>query len=764
MIITLNAPQLGDYWDTNTGNRVTGPLQANGEVEWRNGLANGQFLVFGAGIRCRDLTVHQLSGQCAIVDSVIYLNDVTASLNEQDFISANGIFDSRPPFQYRGKLTANLADLAVFNPLVQASGNDRRIGGSLAIDWNGSGAIRGRNAGTLKLTLENGRYGEAQALQANVDASYSPDGLNIPVIFLRSDKMDFQANAQTRGETLEISKIQLNQGAQKYADGYVSVPFVWNNIGTSKSPFVTDGPVTATFQTENLDIKKTFEDVGAKAPASGTANVKFQASGTLSELNADLAIQMRDLRSATIPKLEPASVNLTAQAHNNQLTINGSVQQPKIQPITLTGVLPFRTSEILQQGKVPEDTPVKAQVRLPRSSVNFVRQFVPAVEELDGDVALDVSVDGTIARPVLSGSGDMTINVGRFTNATLPALQNFKARMVFNRDTLSLERFGGELAGGPFSVSGRVTFPKLTQPNLDFQLKANSVLVARNDSVTARADADIRVAGPLSSATVTGNVALTNSHFLKNLDLIPIGLPGRPAPEPPPSRPQFSIPDPPVRDWKFDVAIKTKDPFLIRGSIANGGAIVDLHLGGTGLKPLLDGQIRLENVEATLPFSRLDVQYGFLYFDPSDPLNPKMDLHGSSVIRDYTIHVYVYGRSLSPEAVFTSEPPLPQEEIISLLATGTTRQELTGNNNVLAGRAAMLLFQQLYRKVFKKGENTKSNSVFDRLDIDIGQVDPRTGQQRATARYKVNQQIVLVGDIEVGGDFRGMVKYLIRFR
>ena len=122
------------------------------------------------------------------------------------------------------------------------------------------------------------------------------------------------------------------------------------------------------------------------------------------------------------------------------------------------------------------------------------------------------------------------------------------------------------------------------------------------------------------------------------------------------------------------------------------------------------------------------------------------------------------GPPLAPEALFTSEPPLPQEEIISLLATGVTRQELIGNNSVLAGRAAMLLIQQLYRKTFKKGEPTKSNSVFDRLQVDVGNVDPRTGQQTATARFKLNEQFVLVGDLGVGGDFRGMVKYLIRFK
>ena len=169
-------------------------------------------------------------------------------------------------------------------------------------------------------------------------------------------------------------------------------------------------------------------------------------------------------------------------------------------------------------------------------------------------------------------------------------------------------------------------------------------------------------------------------------------------------------------------------------------------------------------MEATLPFSRLEIAYGFLYFDPSDSFNPKMDLHGTSVIRDYTIHVYIYGTSLAPQAIFTSEPPLPQEEVISLLATGTTREQLTGNNNVLAGRAAMLLVQQLYRKVFKTGQATNNSSVFDRLDVDVGQTDPRTGQQQATARFKVNDQFVLVGDLDVGGGFRGMVKYLIRFR
>jgi hypothetical protein len=763
--LSLNAPELADYWMADSPDKISGPLQIDGQLEWKNGIGNGQLTISGSNLRMRNLVFHQLSGQSTMANSVVYLNDLTVALNERDFVAANGTIDLRAPFHYNGKFSANVADLSTLKPLLRAYKNENELSGSFAVEWEGSGDAKiAKNSGKLKLNLEKGRYANMQSLQAKVDASYSPDGLDVPIIFFGSDKMDFQAIAQAKGETLEISKIQLDQGQAKYAQGYVSIPLVWKNLGTSAPIFPPNGKVAVNFQSENIEIKKLFEDVGSKPVASGVVSVKFDAQGTLAKLDARLDVQGRDLRTARVPNFEPASFDLTAQAKDGQLAISGKLQQAKIQPLELTANLPFNAAKALREQKVADDTPVTAKIRLPRSSVNFLRQFAPQIEQLDGDAGLDMEVGGTIGQPVFTGSADMTVNVARSNNVTLPALRDFKARLKFADNALTIEKFGGELSGGKFTLDGRVTFPKLTNANIDLHLKADSILVMRNDDVTARSDCDIKVAGPFTGASVTGNVALTNSQFLKNLDLIPIGLPGRPAPQPPSSRPDFSIPEPPFRDWKFDVTIKTKDPFLIRGTLANGGAISDLHLIGTGLHPGLQGLIRLENVEATLPFSRLEIAYGFLYFDPSDSLNPKIDMHGTSVIRDYLVHVYVYGPSLAPEAIFTSEPPLPQEEIISLLATGATREELTGNNNVLAGRAATLLVTQLYRKFFKKGQPSKSNSMFDRLDVSFGTVDPRTQQQQATARLKLSEQFVLMGDVGVGGEWRGMVKYLIRFR
>jgi TamB, inner membrane protein subunit of TAM complex len=763
--VGLNAPEVSDFWAVDSPNRVSGPLQMTAQLEWKQEVANGNVSISGSNLRIRDLVFRQLSTQCSVSNNVIYLKDCSAILNDTDFVNATGSLNLRKPYHYNGNISARVADLSSLQPLLNAFGDKHELAGSFALDWEGNGDAQiVKNSGKLKLVLEKGRYGDLKSVQANIDASYSPEGLDIPIIFFATNNMDFQAIAQAKGETLEISKIQLDQGKAKFATGYVSIPFVWGNLGTSAPVVPSRGRVAATFQSDNLDIRKVFEDIGVKPMASGTLNAKLEAKGTVADLNARLDVQMRDLRSEGWPHLEPAALDVTAEVTRNRLAVAGKLQQTRIQPLELNANMPFDIPKIARAGKLPDETPITAKARLPRSPVNFVRQFVPALEALDGEAGLDVDVSGTIGNPVLNGAGDIRINVARFTNATLPALHNLNARLNFAGNTLTLQGFNGNLAGGPFQLSGRVTFPRLTEPTLDLQLKAESVLVARNDTLTARADADVKVTGPFLTATVTGNVAMTNSHFLKNIDLIPIGLPGRPAPEPPSSRPEFSLPDPPFRNWKFDVAIKTKDPVLIRGNLATGGAIADLKLTGTGLHPELDGVVRMENVEATLPFSRLEVSYGFLYFDPSDSFNPRIDLQGTSVIRDYTVRVYVYGTLLEPEAIFTSEPPLPQEEIISLIATGVTRAELSGNNNVLAGRAAMLLVQQLYRKIFKKGEPTQSNAFFNRLALDVGTVDPRTGQQQVSARFKINDQFVLVGDVGVGGDYRGMLKYLIRFR
>ena len=271
--LSMRAPQLSDYWQSDAPNKVTGALQADGAIRLRKGVATGQVNVFGQEIAAQKLLVKQLSLQSSIVDNTVFLNDLTATLNEQDYINAHGTVKLAKPFPYTGVATVNLADLSTFEPLLATAEKKTPLAGSLVLNWNGHGeAANFQNDGDLKLKLENGRYADLQNLQANVDAHYTPQELNVPIVYVGSDKLNFQSSLTAKGETLEVSKVEINQGASKYATGYISLPFRWSNLGTDRKLIPADGKVAINFQSENLDLAKLFRDLGKEPPVAGSLN------------------------------------------------------------------------------------------------------------------------------------------------------------------------------------------------------------------------------------------------------------------------------------------------------------------------------------------------------------------------------------------------------------------------------------------------------------------------------------------------------------
>ena len=144
-----------------------------------------------------------------------------------------------------------------------------------------------------------------------------------------------------------------------------------------------------------------------------------------------------------------------------------------------------------------------------------------------------------------------------------------------------------------------------------------------------------------------------------------------------------------------------------------------------------------------------------------------LNLTGASTIRNYLVNVYITGRAKDPKITFSSDPPLGQEQIVSLLATGATTDELAGDSTALAGKASLLVLQDLYRRTFKKKESARQEpkeTLADKVNLDVGATDPATGKQEVSAGFKINDKVQFVADLGIQGDLRGRVKYLVRFR
>jgi translocation and assembly module TamB len=66
-----------------------------------------------------------------------------------------------------------------------------------------------------------------------------------------------------------------------------------------------------------------------------------------------------------------------------------------------------------------------------------------------------------------------------------------------------------------------------------------------------------------------------------------------------------------------------------------------------------------------------------------DPLRvqPVLDIEAESQVRDYRVILSITGRGDNPKLSIRSDPPLPELEIVSLIAGGRTREELAAQRN-----------------------------------------------------------------------------------
>jgi hypothetical protein len=757
--VDLHAPDLAQFVAEGSGMKLAGALDIKGQAAMKDGVYEGSFEITGHGVNIRGVPVARVDARVSIQKDQALLDPVDVVFDADNRIHARGSLNLKRPYAYAGEANVALDDLQVFRPA---------LGGRLKLTWSGKGERENFNhTGHASVALSDFTYRNLRNLNVSFTSEYSPQEIHVPDVRASiGEAGDASFSILWKDNRLNVSDLIVRQQSRTAVRGNISVPLHLRDGGSLEQRIPDNEPLEIALQTSRLEIARTAAGFGhTDLPVSGVVQMDFNANGTLDELKAALTLRAENLKSAYYSDLRPARVELAAALANDRLAVSGTVRQPLIQPLQVKAEMPFDAAEFRSTRTIDKNAPIAGSLLLPSSSIAFLSELFPEIRQVQGVAAANVQLEGTIAAPRFSGHAESRVETLRMKDLGIPPLNKVTIVLDFAEDVLKISRLQGSTGGGTFSGEGTIGFADLSDIQLDVVMHGNNILVYQNDDLTVRLSPDLRIAGPLNAAAVTGNVLITRSRFLKNIDILPIGLPGRPAPEPPREARNVSLPNPPLRDWTFDVGIKTADPFLVEGNLAKGRVIADLRLGGTGLEPWFDGTVKVQELVASLPFSRLRVRSGYVYFSQDAPFRPRLNLTGRSTIRDYDVRVHVYGLASAPEAVFSSDPPLPQSDIVSLLATGTTRDELSKDPNALAGRAAMLVLQKLYRSVFKDGDPVDTEETFlSRLELDVSGADPKTGNQSVAARARVTDRIVLVGGVDVGGNVSSQLKYVIRFR
>jgi len=263
-------------------------------------------------------------------------------------------------------------------------------------------------------------------------------------------------------------------------------------------------------------------------------------------------------------------------------------------------------------------------------------------------------------------------------------------------------------------------------------------------------NADLLLSGPINEPLLSGLIQVLNATYAPRLDegflsLAAGGAVGGPGGGGEPTPEAFPL--------RFDIDIVMPPTPVIRNRDAIIEASATLHYSGTLGQPGLTGQVVIERGEVFFTGNRYVVRRGFIDFlNPNDP-QPVFDIEAETRPRaagqTFTVTVQVSGTLADLQPTLTSDPWLPQTEVLALLFGGTpdlgrAEQLALGSpqlaqERLLQTAGAVLLTSPLSSRI--------GTAFTDVLPLDTVQITPILGfesgsqQLNPTARVTLGRRI-----------------------
>ena len=297
------------------------------------------------------------------------------------------------------------------------------------------------------------------------------------------------------------------------------------------------------------------------------------------------------------------------------------------------------------------------------ASLKLLEFITPLVEEARGSMRLDIALTGDIRNGSFRGGINIDESMLRVSGLDAP-VDNLEASLRLNDSRVSIESFTGQLGGGTVQASGGVDLYLNRPPrfNIDLYL-ANNRLKFFPVTFAEISDAKLSFTGDSPPYLFSGTARAKRVMMRNNFDL------GK----------QKSLQN--ARYLPDKVAgVKAFYEVRIRG-VADGGIFVENNL----LNAEFRGEVTLMNNfefpqavgRADLVRGRLLVRNNAFTLDHAqirlpnpDVFEPLFSISGTTNVDAYRINIFAAGTPDRPKITLSSNPPLPQEDIASLLAFG----------------------------------------------------------------------------------------------
>lgn len=379
--------------------------------------------------------------------------------------------------------------------------------------------------------------------------------------------------------------------------------------------------------------------------------------------------------------------------------------------------------------------------RLNLSLLNVFPEIAKADTFFGGMADVSVRLVGVNRTARINGTAQLSnAALATFIGSSRLSADRIAGTVRFTADQAQFERVSGYLGGGSFSASGGILFgDNLTVQNYRVSLTGSNVTVPLPENFVTTGDARLDFSGSRVGTellnVISGSILARRSVYSRDIELANvIG-----------ARREGSLGGGGSSSGlapRFNLNITGRDALIVRNNIADLTASVSLQLTGTTDNPRLAGRITSTSGTVFFRNDRYIVQRGVLEFPPDTNIDPVIFLQAESEINGYQVFVNLSGPltdTASLTASVRSNPALPEQDVISLITTGSLSNTSTGIPTLAStglNTAAEVLTDSII--------NNPARRATDRLfGLNVFEIDPIISGERLdpSARLTVGRQI-----------------------
>jgi translocation and assembly module TamB len=361
--------------------------------------------------------------------------------------------------------------------------------------------------------------------------------------------------------------------------------------------------------------------------------------------------------------------------------------------------------------------------------------FVPDLDAR-GPAQINASFEGTLDRPRITGRVHIESAFARAKD--FPAgLSGMVGDVVFDATRLYLENMSAESGGGTLHLSGSVNYAE-SPLRYDVNVRTDRVRIRYPEGMSWLVGGSLRLTGTPAAGLLSGRVIIERVTLTQGIEVASMLVSAKEGITSP------TTSSPYLRNLQFDIEALSAPDARMEWPGAQLQADANLRVRGTWEHPILLGHIHLLSGELYFAGNRYRVSRGDINFSNPFRLDPVLNVEASTTIQQYEITLNFNGPASKLTLAYRSDPPLPANDIITLLALGQTSSEATarsgGTSQSGTAGASAILSEAISSQLGGRLERLFGITRF-RVDPGLAGVGSTGSQQSAASRITVEQQI-----------------------